>query len=1730
MLVKINTADTQGLSGLGISYDTVNKINTAKNNGFVFRSASDFAALGIPQYEIDILSNHVSYEEPAPEQNMITVNLSTQPSPLPEYTVHVQYTDRNTGGPVQDIYFLDHDGTTKLLYDERIAAEPFVLFIKAPDGGIVETELNGSKALQHEFTKSQFTAVSLLIHSGNVIEGADGAASRPARIRGKLIAADPSLHLESVQIVFLVATAKDENGAPDFYPVCFAQTETDGYFFSSPLNFRAPGDHAKILSAKAQVAVAGDPEIPVRLQFSEAAGGDQTTGQLPERVILYLENSAAAGEAGADDCGCGCSDLNFHNKKVLDEFSYFTVVRTTEPLIKATEISDVEEVQLSDLIEGVVTDQKIRDQLAGLKAPRALLRSFVGRYGIITQANVNKLVQMIQHKKLKSKLQKKETPFNGRLALDGKHSVDWDDKPTIYEAVSISHGHLLHFKQEWISDGYSLGDLLYSLPLAPGQKKQVVVFDWDRRDSASNTQQLDYQESLYNTLSRDRDVNEVAKATVKERSFGASLAGAGGRAGGEGGLKGALLTVAGIASGFGLAGSIAGQRSSRDVTSSSQQHVNDRTVQAASAVRSQRSTVIQTVSQGERFEVSAESVANYNHCHAMTMQYFEVLRHFQVGTRLAHVQECLFVPLEFSPFDRKKAMRWREILSANLIKPELEPGFAATERIEDELSSAAENYYDSIGYPQNNYAEKTLNYIDGELYMEFQLERPLDKLDGDSWLFEPDNWTPYFSFLGGLNPQTFFDRYIKNQQQKDENFFKYAGPSIAQGIIDSLRFYAKGGQGAVRLPIDATLLSTFVHRRKLNVSLRMSGDFIAAVKRENIDFIEIRIEADAVLMAKLKELMRNVRVIVHSGTMQYRTDIAGDYLFRNADIRNDLTPEGDNVRIHTPLNANEMRSPRKEDALACNALLHHLNENLEYYHQAIWMQMDEQRRFMLLDGIIAPGKANGRSVASVVENKLIGIVGNCLVLPVAPGFRLDPTHDESIDLYQHYYQDPLDQVRISLPTKGVFAEAVMGKCNSCEKKDETRFWRWEESPVPDSPTAINTITTPVPQNTQPNLQAKDFAAPIINLQNAPAIPDPQGYGGLLQLLNNPNIFRDLTGLNENQKNALAAFQASMTGAQNYASMAKDLAMQQANQKHSASIVDAIRNSPDLTQEEKAGLIKDHFKQLIDGGESKRTEQAAANSKPTLSDVAARAEEKGKSVKATSTDPAGKTETLEVGGGAGDKNVLAEVKGMLLKLKQKNEKACWATAVTIMMSWKMNDELSIEDALAEAGDFYLEKFQAGKGLKASEKLRFISALNMEGEAPASYPLSQYIDWINTYGPLWITTDSLDADGPFSPHARILVKITGGHEADITGAEFTFIDPWTGTEKTEPFEKFLTKYEQMVTDNRGDLYIQVVHFAFEEDDESVEGGGADSTYYDLAQGGLFDVSTRYTDEAIKENGYRPWLDANLAQKSYFADEPLPNMSRYTFPTWINAEQFYMAFKELFPEEADLIIGERTSPVTAKYFVIHDTDGTKDMTAENVKSHQKGIHLWLGTASMWQQIDWHLPGAGAKIETSKNTCFVHIELTRHRKMLEEVPNVKADGTLYTYRQYLLLAFAYVTASLRSGKLLIVTYHREVDRGVWIKVGNKVKHGHGDPVKFDIEFFYKQVSWLLNLPEFFSFGIEKDRASLESNRADHKNVFIDFVKGNVPYANQYGTITMLRAKDVSDTKLNTIRMNCSQ
>ena len=122
---------------------------------------------------------------------------------------------------------------------------------------------------------------------------------------------------------------------------------------------------------------------------------------------------------------------------------------------------------------------------------------------------------------------------------------------------------------------------------------------------------------------------------------------------------------------------------------------------------------------------------------------------------------------------------------------------------------------------------------------------------------------------------------------------------------------------------------------------------------------------------------------------------------------------------------------------------------------------------------------------------------------------------------------------------------------------------------------------------------KDFATPIVNIQNAPAAPAPgEGMAALSELLGKSGVFKDVTGLEGNQANVIRTYLSNQENAKSFAEMAKEMAMQSHNTQNSGKIMDTItqaKNSGDLSKEDAGKLVKDHLQQQIDGGVTKKAE-------------------------------------------------------------------------------------------------------------------------------------------------------------------------------------------------------------------------------------------------------------------------------------------------------------------------------------------------------------------------------------------------------------------------------------------------------------------------------------------------------------------------------------------------------------
>ena len=236
----------------------------------------------------------------------------------------------------------------------------------------------------------------------------------------------------------------------------------------------------------------------------------------------------------------------------------------------------------------------------------------------------------------------------------------------------VRAGWTLEYQVSWQPLGHTLGQLLYSLPLAPGETTKMAVIDWARKSVDSRSEDLTVKEQLAHNTHRDRNISETVDAAMQEWQRGGSFMG--GVAGSYGG------------SGFGISGALGGGYSTssgdRSIHASTVQQISDAFAQASSAVRELRSTIVVQSDQQEHAEAATRVIANHNHSHMLTMLYYEVLRHYKVSTEFMRVRPSLLIEYERLDFNELHTIiRHRRVLESVLLEPRYLGCFDAAQRL-----------------------------------------------------------------------------------------------------------------------------------------------------------------------------------------------------------------------------------------------------------------------------------------------------------------------------------------------------------------------------------------------------------------------------------------------------------------------------------------------------------------------------------------------------------------------------------------------------------------------------------------------------------------------------------------------------------------------------------------------------------------------------------------------------------------------------------------------------------------------------------------------------------------------------------------------------------------------------------------------------------------------------------------------------------------------------------------
>ena len=477
---------------------------------------------------------------------------------------------------------------------------------------------------------------------------------------------------------------------------------------------------------------------PELLSDKDCACDTTDTPRAPDHGDLLASEGVYAQDLNAG----GCVKLAVPNR-TLEEYSFYSLVRTTDPVLwgmkpkgtlrpplsraalgMATEIAfgaSALDVKLDKTAPQLRTRSKASDikttddlrlaseayRASGLISARAwretvdidaIRKSILDRASMLSEDSLRQALSdpdgftpvSLMTAERKAALEDIDVLVNsvtappaGRQPLAGANQAQWDGVPKTVQAATIAHGHLLEFRQQWKADGYSLGDLLYSLPLAPGQKRRMVILDWDRQETGVREEQRTFREDFSADLSRNRDVAEIVNSTITESIRGGSSANTWGAGGGIG------LGIP-IGSGFSALVSPAVLAVPVRKPGRIQRAISPHRRHKISPTAPSRRRPPCAASAAPLLPASArvnpcrslrKSWQIIIRCHAVTIEYFEVLKHYRVDQILASVQECLFVPLHMTRFDDLKALRWQDILQDRLRKRGLAPGFDAIHRI-----------------------------------------------------------------------------------------------------------------------------------------------------------------------------------------------------------------------------------------------------------------------------------------------------------------------------------------------------------------------------------------------------------------------------------------------------------------------------------------------------------------------------------------------------------------------------------------------------------------------------------------------------------------------------------------------------------------------------------------------------------------------------------------------------------------------------------------------------------------------------------------------------------------------------------------------------------------------------------------------------------------------------------------------------------------------------------------
>ena len=677
-------------------------------------------------------------------------------------------------------------------------------------------------------------------------------------------------------------------------------------------------------------------------------------------------------------------------------------------------------------------------------------------------------------------------------------------------AATLGLGYVLWMSQQWKFNGLGLGDLVYSLPLAPGEQTEVAVFERTDTSQVFESESFSEQQALEQSALSDTSTAATFNSAFTEAASGGSSFHADSDSWSAGG---SIIIASGGAGGSSSSGGgntwMQGQR---DTAQTAAQTTHSSASSQAAARRSANRTGMRLASASESDSVTTKTITNHNHTRALTMQYWQVQRMFDVTTAIDGLTLTCLIPMQivrFMPPGQPQALtdpsqvssRTQVLQRYAMITKHLDVLQAAVpRRFQDGLMALDQFTSDpsAVVEPEGGVAEDVIRFtLTGSfLACETVSVTAVTKYNtrvGPVLLApEQDNLPtpiPLDTFVSEDDLLAFLLRHRQGDSIQMQGSLALPGTMNRADIVG---FEITRNWSTVRYTLVSPLVSLLgsiegIFGAAGSAALQNSAG--ASAERTTITLTASALEPAiggpgiSYFSAAIEELGAGGNPLPDPPNETYASDnLSGTVL----PLEPYPVPA---LQIAPVLRYNEI--------LKIEKAAQHVIRNTTLYSKAVWLSLTPDERAILLDGYTIGVPSDGVSDASqlvpllnCVQNRLLGFFGNSMIMPflipqaVADQMKIDPAKiQQGLLAYQQATFTP-PQSTMALPTQGVLGEAVLGHCPSAEKIDITRFWNWQDSPADTAP-AISPVTLPT---TGPSLTA--------------GLTAPNSLGNLPSLINN----------------------------------------------------------------------------------------------------------------------------------------------------------------------------------------------------------------------------------------------------------------------------------------------------------------------------------------------------------------------------------------------------------------------------------------------------------------------------------------------------------------------------------------------------------------------------------------------------------------------------------------------------